>query len=120
MKKILSLFWYPEDNKFILEKGAVSSFKLMLGNLKVGELSFDGSLWHFSYSEEFKKQKDILPLVNFPTKDKEYVSEELWPFFASRIPSDAQLQTTNTRDIVTSLRRYGRSTIANSFVLLPA
>ena len=56
MKKIFSLFWYPEDNKFSLEKGAVSLFKLMLGNLKVGELSYDGSRWRFSYSEEFKRQ----------------------------------------------------------------
>lgn len=120
MKKIFSLFWYSEGNMFSLEKGAVSLFKLMLGNLKVGELSYDGSLWRFSYSEEFKRQKEVLPLVNFPTKEKEYESEELWPFFASRIPSDAQLQTTNTRDIVSSLKRYGRSTIANAFVLLPA
>lgn len=120
MKKIFSLFWYPEDNKFSLEKGVVSFFKLMLGNLKVGELSYDGSTWRFAYSEEFKAQKDILPLVNFPTKDKEYESAELWPFFASRIPSDAQLQSTGARDIVSSLKRYGRSTITNSFELIPA
>lgn len=120
MKKILSLFWYSEDNEFSLENGTVSLFKLILGSLKVGELSYDGSLWRFSYSEEFKRQKEVLPLVNFPTKDKEYEAEELWPFFASRIPSDAQLQITGPRDIVSSLKRYGRSTIANAFILLPA
>lgn len=120
MKKIFSLFWYPGDNKFSLDNSVVSFFKLMLGNLKVGELSYDGTLWRFSYSEEFKAQKEIMPLVNFPTKEKEYESSELWPFFASRIPSEAQLQSTGERDIVSSLKQYGRTTITNAFILIPA
>lgn len=122
MKKIIrSLFWRSDDDRFSFDDGRKSYFRLLYGNLLVGELSFFDGKWHFSYSAEFIRQNTILPLVNFPTKDKVYVSVELWPFFASRIPSDAQLQnSTESRDLVDSLRKYGRHTITNSFVLNPA
>ena len=89
-------------------RGRKSCFRLLYKNLLVGELSFFDGKWQFSYSAEFIRQNTILPLVNFPTKDKVYVSGELWPFFTSRIPSDAQLQnSTESRDLVDSLRKYG-------------
>lgn len=121
MKKIIrSLFWRSDDNRFSFDDDRKSSFRLLYRNLLVGELSFFDGKWHFSYSADFISQKTILPLVNFPTKNKVYESVELWPFFASRIPSNAQLQNTaEPRDLVDSLRKYGRHTITNSFVLKP-
>ena len=54
-----------------------------------------------------------------------YASEELWPFFASRIPSIAQLERKvkiadselSDRNEVNLLRKYGHRTITNPFVL---
>lgn len=122
MKTLLKkLFWRAdEDDCCIVDNLAESKFALSFGKLLIGELTFSDGKWYFSYSLEFKSQKHIQPLVNFPTKEKEYVSNELWPFFASRIPSDAQLQiSSGTRDLIDSLKRYGRQTITNSFVLSP-
>lgn len=56
-----------------------ADFILTLNKLEVGTLSYADNVWFFSYSEEFKRQGDILPLVNFPTVDKEYSSSELGP-----------------------------------------
>lgn len=57
-----------------------------------------------------------MPLVNFPNKEKVYESKELWPFFASRIPSNTQLQAGKTKeDIIVMLQKYGRKTVANSY-----
>lgn len=124
MKKLMTGVWYEEKTElfFSSDKGQ-ADFILTLNKLKVGTLSYADNVWFFSYSEEFKSQKDILPLVNFPTVDKEYSSNELWPFFVSRIPSRAQLQTSKGAkklDLVSLLKSYGRKTIANPYQLIPA
>lgn len=95
-------------------------FILKFDKLKIGILSFTDNTWFFSYSEEFKSQKEILPLVNFPTVNKEYTSDELWPFFVSRIPSTAQRQLSEENQATTTLLKiYGRKTIANPYQLVP-
>lgn len=95
-------------------------FILKFDKLKIGILSFTDNTWFFSYSEEFKSQKEILPLVNFPTVNKEYTSNELWPFFVSRIPSTAQRQLSEENQATTTLLKiYGRKTIANPYQLVP-
>ena len=95
-------------------------FILKFDKLKIGILSFTDNTWFFSYSEEFKSQKEILPLVNFPTVNKEYMSDELWPFFVSRIPSTAQRQLSEENQATTTLLKiYGRKTIANPYQLVP-
>lgn len=66
--------------------------------------------------------------MDFPDLDKHYRSEDLWPFFAVRIPSleqpavqravqDMKLDAHNEVDL---LRAFGKKTIANPFVLEPA
>ena len=93
-----------------------------LQKLLVGTLLYSAGVWYFSYSNEFKLQNRILPLANFPSKDKEYSTRDLWPFFASRIPSNAQLQIEKDKpkeDVVTLLRRFGRRTVANPYELFP-
>lgn len=95
-------------------------FILKFDKLEIGILSFTDNTWFFSYSEEFKSQKEILPLVNFPTVNKEYTSDELWPFFVSRIPSTAQRQLSEENQATTTLLKiYGRKTIANPYQLVP-
>lgn len=124
MKKLMAGFWYEEKTEMFFSSGkGQADFILILDKLEVGTLSYADNVWIFSYSEEFKRQRDILPLVNFPTVDKEYTSNELWPFFVSRIPSRAQLQApkgTERQDLVSLLKSYGRKTITNPYRLIPA
>lgn len=124
MKKLMAGFWYEEKTEMFFSSGkGQADFILILDKLEVGTLSYADNVWIFSYSEEFKRQRDILPLVNFPTVDKEYTSNELWPFFVSRIPSRAQLQApkgTERQDLVSLLKSYGRKTITNPYQLIPA
>jgi len=121
-KKVLArLFWSESQNEMVLTPDNDAKFHVNLGRLFVGTLLYSDGIWYFNYSEEFKMQNRILPLANFPSKEKEYSAKELWPFFASRIPSNAQLQLdkdTPQEDIVTLLRRFGRRTVANPYELL--
>lgn len=121
-KKVFArLFWSESQNEMVLAPNNEATFNVNLGRLLVGTLLYSDGMWYFNYSDEFKLQNRILPLINFPSKEKEYSSKELWPFFASRIPSNAQLQIdkdTPQEDIVTLLRRFGRRTVANPYELL--
>ena len=116
-KKVFArLFWSESQNEMVLAPNNEATFNVNLGRLLVGTLFYSDGMWYFNYSDEFKLQNRILPLTNFPSKEKEYSTKELWPFFASRIPSNAQLQIDKDipqEDIVTLLRRYGRRTVAN-------
>jgi HipA-like protein len=122
-KKLLArLFWSEIHFDMVLADDDDAMFNVNLGKLLVGTLLYSDGVWYFRYSDEFKIQNRILPLANFPSKDKEYSTRELWPFFASRIPSNAQLQIDKDKpkeDIVTLLRRFGRRTIANPYELFP-
>lgn len=96
-----------------------SKFSLMLDTLVIGTLVYSNKTWTFSYSDEFKKQDETLPLVNFPKKDKIYESDKLFPFFESRIPGNAQLKKEDSKeDVVYLLREYGKRVITNPYVLL--
>lgn len=128
MKKIFKrsfhLFWSENRHDMFSPSEKDAKFNVCIGNLHVGTLCYselDGR-WSFSYSDEFKNQDRILPLANFPLKEKDYCARELWPFFSSRIPSNAQLQIGKDvpqENIVTLLQKFGRRTIANPYVLCP-
>lgn len=129
LKKIAKAFWHTGEMKNRLTPDDIQiQFVLSFSKLIIGYLSVDQGKWSFEYSEDFKKQTDILPLSNFPNKDQVYSSEELWPFFASRIPSVAQLESkakvteseVNDRNEVELLRKYGYKTITNPFTLSAA
>jgi len=102
-----------------------ASFELSLGSLHVGTLSRDGDSWLFEYSQAFRQQGKISPIVDFPKVDQVYRSKELWPFFALRIPSLTQAHVQDyLRDIgrdqadsAELMKRFGRRSIANPFVL---
>jgi HipA-like protein len=126
IKKIFNFIWSDSGNrKFMLSSEDDATFVLSYKDMEIGKLSVKGSSWRFEYSEEFKDQTNILPLSNFPDKMKVYESRQLWPFFMSRIPSDAQLQkkkfgVKSSTDIVNLLKMYGKKTITNPFFLEPA
>lgn len=56
--------------------------------VRVGTLSYDGSLWTFEYSSDFRARTDLRPLEGFEDVSKIYQSRGLFPFFAVRIPDE--------------------------------
>lgn len=102
-------------------------FGLGYKELVIGSLLFKSGEWIFEYSEEFKNQNEIQPLIDFPDKNKTYRSEELWPFFLSRIPGLSQpavkellrKENIDEDDEAALLKRFGRTSISNPFTLEP-
>jgi HipA-like protein len=109
----------------ILNREEQAEFLLFLSNLLVGKLSVIEGRWQFKYSDEFKLKTELRPLVEFPDLDRVYENDELWQFFASRIPSTEQpdvetvLESENIAedDLIALLKRFGKRTITNPFEL---
>lgn len=103
------------------------AFKVMLGTREVGTLLADRGEWVFSYSDEFRSQTELNPIVDFPDVKKRYRSRTLWPFFALRIPSPEQpavrefirSQPNEKVDEGILLKEFGERSIANPFRLVP-
>lgn len=101
------------------------NFHLIYKSLKVGTLSLYKGVWTFKYSEEFKKQRLLKPLLDFPDVDKIYTSEELQPFFAHRIPGTGQPkvkkvlaeENIDAQNEAKMLERFGKESISNPFQL---
>ena len=121
LKKIFArLFWSENHDNMVLATDDEAAFNVNLGKLIIGTLTCSEGTWTFCYSDEFKMQNTISPLVNFPSKDKQYTTRELWPFFASRVPSKAQRQVgkpVEKEDTVSLLKQFGKRTVANPFEL---
>lgn len=124
IKKLLSK---QEDVKASTATSSAKTFGLMYETLPVGILELKGGKWRFYYSTVFKHQKKVAPLVDFPNVEKTYESEDLWPFFISRIPGTSRpaikeilkKEQINEKDLAALLTRFGRKTIANPFLLTP-
>ena len=121
LKKNANKFWVDgNESQLQIADGEEIRFLLKYRKMTIGKLSFNDNCWKFEYADEFILQKNISPLVNFPQKDKVYQSEVLWPFFASRIPSNAQLMLAKDEentDLVKLLKEYGRRTVINPYEL---
>jgi HipA-like protein len=102
-----------------------SHFLLKYQNDTIGHLSYDGEKWTFIYSDWFKNQKELEYLFEFPDTSKKYKNESLWPFFASRIPSNKQPKVqdfyennpSEKNNIVKLLAEFGKTSINNPFKL---
>jgi len=103
------------------------AFRVLLGTQEIGILRADKGEWVFIYSDAFRRQADLKPIVDFPATDKEYRSRTLWPFFALRIPSPEQPavrefirnQPNEKVDEGILLKEFGGRSIANPFRLVP-
>lgn len=110
-----------------IDRSANAVFVLMYGDLPMAILSHISGEWTFAYTDEFKAQKEIAPLVPFRDLEKIYRSSELWPFFLVRIPSVARPEVERTireenldsDDLASMLQRFGRKSIADPYVLQP-
>lgn len=121
----------PQDQHHVLTpQDSRARFELRYGTLSVGELWIEDGVWHFNYSEAFRRQDDVKPLIDFPDPEPKepYTSDELWPYFAVRIPGLAQpaiQRALEALDIdpnneVDLLRTFGKKTIGDPFTLEPA
>ena len=124
LKKII---WKPEGMEHLkTPANREASFVLIYDKLTVGELRLKDGKWLFEYSTAFKQQSEVKPIVDFPDLDKKYEAEELWPFFASRIPSLNQPavqevireEKLKEDDLVDLLKFFGKLTITNPFKLV--
>lgn len=102
-----------------------AKFLLKLDDLLIGTLTAKDGYWEFEYSDEFRRQDRLRPIVEMPDVNQVHRSKNLWQFFAMRIPSLEQpevekiLEREHIRedDAVRLLERFGKRTIANPFEL---
>ena len=100
-------------------------FTLSYKDLLIGKLSWRNGRWTFGYSDAFRSQNEIAPLVSFSDVKRVYESAELWPFFVSRILGTRRPKILvitdeegiDERDLAALLTRFGWKTIANPFIL---
>ena len=125
LKKIL---FHPGGLKHLrTPQDETAEFLVRHRNLDVGHLTLRGGKWHFEYTESFRGKKDICPIIDFPNLDKHYESDVLWPFFVVRIPGLGQPaiqrviceENLDPHNEVQLLKRFGKTTIANPFILIP-
>lgn len=103
----------------------VAVFILIYNELKIGLLTLNEGVWEFAYTDEFKNQNTISPLVQFPDSGKVYISQELWPFFSYRIPglSQPSVQKIIKKDSIDQsnevalLKKFGEFSVYNPFKL---
>lgn len=109
-------------------RGIHAEFHLTHEGLQLGVLSVEGDYWTFHYTDEFRKQSNIKPIIEFPDVEKTYKSRQLWPFFQIRIPSLKQPEVErilkakgiDEKDVIRLLKLFGEETIANPFKLKAA
>lgn len=106
-------------------------FQLIYEKNEIGTLEFSNNQWRFVYSDWFKNQSEIKPFANFPDINQEYISDDLPPFFESRLPGTSQpqveaflkenaQQASEGETKAALLKQFGRRSITNPFELTPA
>lgn len=116
---------FSKENCVIEHKNTIHLFSLKYQNNIIGELKFENDKWLFQYSEWFKNQNELQPLLEFPLINNKYQSSELWPFFSDRIPSFKQPRIKNyiekhpneRTNTVKLLELFGEYSVNNPFKL---
>ena len=103
-----------------------AQFQLIYRRQVHGVLSADADGWTFRYSDWFRQQTRLRPLIPFADVDRVYRSATLWPTFRLRIPSRnqpsiqkvIQAEHLDPHNEVQLLRRFARRTITSPFELI--
>lgn len=93
----------------------------------VGALTREGGVYVFRYAPEYVADEAMRPLRAFPSFNREFRSDVLWPFFAVRIPSSKRPEVRrildsehlDENDQIVLLKRLGRRAVSNPFELRP-
>jgi HipA-like protein len=120
-----NMFSKTEDEQFVIDDSKPYRFTLKIDHLPVGHLEIKDGSWFFKYSQEFRNQEHYRRLIGFSDLNKEYKSEELWPFFKVRIPG---LKQPMIQEIIKNenldknneailLKRFGVRTMTNPYIL---
>ena len=126
IKKIINKIWKAEGQEEINTPADQSAeFVLMYKELPIGVLSLKKGIWKFTYSELFRQQNTISPLVDFPDTSKIYENTQLWPFFSYRIPGLNQPmvqeiirhEVIDEKNEVELLKKFGKLSVFNPFRL---
>jgi HipA-like protein len=128
IKKFIHKIWKSEGQEDIATPANQNAeFVLMYKELSIGVLSIKEGEWKFSYTDEFRQQKEIAPLIDFPSTGKEYRSSRLWPFFSYRIPGLNQPKVQEImraehiqNNEVALLKKFGTISVYNPFLLKPS
>lgn len=127
IEKLKKILWKVDGMEFTDNPaGSKGVFQLKYGRHVIGILSYYKNNWTFKYTDEFKQNVVINPIIDFPDPEKVYSNEQLWPFFASRIPTLNQsfqfkkIKNANIKqdDSVGLLKLFGTDTITNPFRLV--
>ena len=106
-----------------------TTFILKLKDVEIGILKCEAGTWIFKYSDQLKNNIETYNLiVGFPDVNETYKSDSLWPFFRIRIPGLKQPKIQNIiehenidiKNEVLLLKRFGKKTIANPYLLYPS
>jgi len=127
LSKLKNLLKADGQQALVTPKEGHAEFLLTYKDLEIGKLWLEQGKWHFAYSEAFKAQDKIKPLVDFSKVEKIYHFESLPPFFLHRIPGMGQpkvrkiikedkIDPTNEVEL---LKRFGKKSISNPFRLNP-
>jgi len=89
--------------------------------LAIGQLWRAFDRWWWFYTDEFRAQREVLPLIDFPNPERFYESTALWPLFVSRIPAPVNRRPEHKAltDEVSLLVHYGERCIQNPWLLRP-
>jgi HipA-like protein len=129
IKKIFSKLtpWGVDEEFFSnkIENSKAGKFILSFQGKIIGILEYENDKWIFKYSEEFKQNQFVSPIIDFPDINKTYEFDELMPFFATRIPNLNQpfhkkklkKYKGNKNDLVSLLQIFGERSINNPFNL---
>ena len=125
LKKIINKIWRSEGQEDIYSpSNQTADFILLYKDLPIGNLSVKDGVWKFSYTEQFRQQSELSPLIDFPDTNEDYLSNQLWPFFSYRIPGLNQpkvqeiMRTEHIQNTeVELLKKFGKTSIYNPFLL---
>ena len=126
MKRFINKIWKVEGMDYKDNPpGTQGIFRLMYGKQLIGELTYVDGVWKFEYSDDFRSNSFAMPIMDFPDKQKIYTNQQLWPFFATRIPSlnqpyqlkKIERANINKNDSVGLLKLFGSETITNPYRL---
>jgi HipA-like protein len=126
LKSLFRMLVPDEQQGMVTPMDDHAHFNLMVGNMLVGELTLDRGVWSFRYSKHFKHQQEYATLPDFPEKERVYTSDELWPFFVSRIPGLGQpavqkqlgRKDMEEKNLVKLLRSFGQRSATNPYRLI--
>jgi HipA-like protein len=91
LRKVVSFFKeWGLDSRLPQQAGRGAKLQVYVlkqdGTLLLGSLTKEGPEFVFRYDPKFVKAEGATPISAFPALDREYRSEQLWPFFQVRVP----------------------------------